>query len=102
MIICNCEECTFCKDKKCIIEVGDVAITIDKNGSCCNKVIRDKFPYALGEMAEMCVDGKWIQGKIVEGYRFKDGIVTIEAPNGIKYWCGESRTDIYRPYKENK
>lgn len=37
MLICNCEECIFCKDKKCIIEVGDVAITIDKNGSCFNK-----------------------------------------------------------------
>lgn len=100
MIICNCEECMFCKDKKCIIEVGDVAITIDKNGSCCNKVIPDKFPHIIGEMAEMFVDGKWIKGKIVEGYRYKDGIVTIEADNHIKYWCGESRTDIYRPYKE--
>ena len=42
MIICNCEECIFCKDKACIIEVGDIAITIDKNGSCFNKVIPDK------------------------------------------------------------
>ena len=41
-----------------------------------------------------------IKGKIVEGYRYKDGIVTIEADNHKKYWCGESRTDIYRPYKE--
>lgn len=40
MIICNCEECIFCKDKACIIEVGDIAITIDKNGSCFNKVYK--------------------------------------------------------------
>ena len=55
------------------------------------------FPYVVGQRAEMRLGDTWRQGKIVEGYRFRDGIVTIELDNGQRIWCGESRTDLYRP-----
>lgn len=48
----------------------------------------------------MNVGGIWIKGKIVEGYRFRDGIVTIEDDNGKRYWCGQARTELYRKLKE--
>lgn len=57
------------------------------------------FPCIEGASAEMYVDGKWIKGKIVKGYRFADGVVTIETANGEQYWCGQDRTDIYREVK---
>lgn len=50
----------------------------------------------IGADAEMRVNGEWKQGKIVNGYRFQDGIVTIETADGKRYWCGENRTDLYR------
>lgn len=60
------------------------------------------FPEIEGEKAEMYVDGKWIKGKIIEGYRFRDGVVTIEDKHGNQYWCGQDRTDLYRPCKKKK
>ena len=60
------------------------------------------FPLIVGQPAEMFVDGKWEKGKIVAGYRFNDGIVTIETEDGRRLWCGQDRTDIYRPYQEDK
>ena len=60
-----------------------------------------KFPHIIGQKAEIFHDGEWIRGKIVAGYRFEDGIVTIVTSDGQKIWCGESRTDLYRPVKEN-
>ena len=62
---------------------------------------KKEFPCILGQPAEMLVDGVWQKGKIVEGYRFDDGIVTIETAEGKRFWCGQSRTDIYRPLEEN-
>ena len=59
-----------------------------------------RFPCIEGELAEMYVDDKWIKGRIVNGYRFCDGVVTIETDDGKRYWCGEDRTELYRPYKE--
>ena len=50
----------------------------------------------VGTDAEMCVDGVWHKGKIVEGYRYNDGIVTIETEDGQQFWCGQGRTDVYR------
>ena len=55
-----------------------------------------KWYTIIGTKAEMFVDGEWKYGKIVDGYRFNDGIVTIEADDGKKYWCGVCRTDCYR------
>lgn len=60
------------------------------------------FPFIVGQPAEMFIDGKWEKGKIVAGYRFNDGIVTIETEDGRRLWCGQDRTDIYRPYQENE
>jgi len=60
------------------------------------------FPLIVGQPAEMFIDGKWEKGKIVAGYRFNDGIVTIETEDGRRLWCGQDRTDIYRPYQEDK
>ena len=60
------------------------------------------FPFVVGQPAEMFFDGKWEKGKIVAGYRFNDGIVTIETEDGRRLWCGQDRTDIYRPYQEDK
>ncbi len=62
--------------------------------------MENQFPAIVGAAAEILVDGKWIKGKIIEGYRFDDGIVTIEADDGKKYWCGQARTDLYRELKE--
>lgn len=55
-----------------------------------------EFPGVVGQSAEMLVNGTWIKGKIVKGYRFNDGIVTIETEDGKQYWCGQDRTELYR------
>lgn len=55
------------------------------------------FPDIEGQPAKMLVDGMWHRGKIVNGYRFRDGIVTIEDDEGKRYWCGEARTELYKP-----
>ena len=51
----------------------------------------DNFPYVEGQPAEIYFDGKWHRGKIIAGYRFRDGIVTIQTEDGQKIGCGESR-----------
>ncbi len=61
------------------------------------KVMLDKFPYVVGQPAEIFHNGKWMQGKIVAGYRFRDGIVTIQTNTGERIWCGEARKELYRP-----
>ena len=61
------------------------------------RTTKSTFPAIVGAPAEMLFGGKWIKGKIVEGYRFDDGIVTIETSDGKQYWCGQDRTDCYRP-----
>lgn len=57
---------------------------------------QDKFPYIVGQRAEIYFEDKWHQGTIYPGYRFCDGIVTILTDDGKKLWCGESRKDLYR------
>lgn len=61
----------------------------------------DKFPYVVGQPAEIFHDGKWKQGKIVAGYRFRDGIVTVQTNTGERIWCGEARKELYRPLVRN-
>ena len=34
----------------------------------------------------MFVDDEWIKGRIVNGYRFREGKVTIETNDGKRYW----------------
>ena len=60
------------------------------------------FPFVVGQSAEMFINGKWEKGKIVAGYRFNDGVVTIETEDGRRLWCGQDRTDIYRLYQEEE
>ena len=57
----------------------------------------EKFPYVIGEEAEILHNGEWKKGKIINGYRFRDGIVTIRTDSGETVWCGEARKDLYRP-----
>lgn len=59
--------------------------------------MEDKFPYVIGQEAEIFDMGKWKRGKIVDGYRFRDGIVTIKTFDGETLWCSEERKDLYRP-----
>lgn len=56
-----------------------------------------EFNHKVGDPAEMLVDGVWHQGRIFKGYRYHDGIVTIITEDGHKYWCGQDRTELYRP-----
>lgn len=68
----------------------------------CEKIIEavnpeDQFPYVEGQPAEMFYEGKWVRGKIIADYRFRDGIVTIITDDGKKIWCGEGRKELYRP-----
>ena len=62
--------------------------------------MQERFPYVVGQKAEIFYEGKWRKGKIVEGYRFRDGIVTIETETGKRIWCGESRKELYRLIEE--
>ena len=55
-----------------------------------------QFPYVLSEPCEMYVNGEWKLGKIVDGYRFRDGLVTIRTNDGKEYWCAACRTELYR------
>lgn len=59
-----------------------------------------QFPHIIGQEAEIFFHGKWVRGKIVAGYRFEDGIVTIVTSDGQKIWCSEDRTDLYKPVIE--
>lgn len=56
----------------------------------------DHFPYIVGQRAEIFHEGKWQQGCIVAGYRFRDGIVTIQTDAGQQIWCGESSTEKFK------
>ena len=49
----------------------------------------DNFPYVAGQPAEIYHNGKWHRGKIYPGYRFQDGIVTVQTEDG-KYAAGRS------------
>ena len=58
---------------------------------------KPKFPYVVGQPAAIFYEGEWQEGTIEAGYRFCDGIVTIRTKDGKKLWCGESKTDLYKP-----
>jgi uncharacterized protein (TIGR02328 family) len=59
-------------------------------------IVKDRFPAIIGADIEIYFNDKWIRGKVVNGYRFDDGIVTMETPQGKQIWCGVERTDLYR------
>ena len=54
------------------------------------------FPNVLDEECEIYFKGEWIRGKIINDYRFQDGIVTIKTKSGKKIWCPTARRDLYR------
>lgn len=58
--------------------------------------MQNVFPYVEGQKAEIFYEGKWERGIIVPGYRFRDGIVTIQTESGKKISCGEARKELYR------
>lgn len=62
----------------------------EKNNATENNIC-DTFPEIVGEDIEMFFEGEWIRGKVVEGYRFKEGIVTMEIEDGKTIWCGQDK-----------
>ena len=60
------------------------------------------FPEVFGEPIEMLINGVWVHGKVIEGYRSRDGIVNMETADGKKYWCGCKRTECYKQPKEDE
>lgn len=93
VVYCKQNDCEFLENGKCKKDIINIGMY-----SGCEDYLA--FPWIVGELTEMFIDGQWVRGKIVEGYRFNDGIVTIEDENGKRYWCGESRTDLYRRVSE--
>lgn len=68
---------------------------IDKNIKGNENKKEDIFP-TEGQAIKMFVNGEWKYGKVIKGYRYKDGIVTMETDSGEHFWCGQDRTDIYK------
>ena len=44
--------------------------------------MKEPFYYTEGAEIEMFIDGKWTRGKVVNGYRFRDGLITMETAEG--------------------
>lgn len=57
---------------------------------------KELFYHKVGAEVEICFNGEWIRGKVVEGYRFRDGVITIETPEGKRIWCPEGKPELYR------
>ena len=55
--------------------------------------MKEPFYYTEGAEIEMFIDGKWTRGKVVNGYRFRDGLITRDAVCGAEKLQehGESR-----------
>ena len=83
------------RNENLMIILEDYVREKEKNTGTKND-ISDTFPEVVGEDIEMLFEGEWLRGKVVKGYRFKDGIVTMESIDGRTIWCGQDRTDIYR------
>lgn len=39
-------------------------------------------------------DFQWVKGNVVKGYRYQDGIVTMESDDGRIIWCGVESSDF--------
>lgn len=57
---------------------------------------REPFYYTVGAAVEIFFEGEWIRGRVTDGYRFRDGIITMITREGKTVWCQEGRTDLYR------
>ena len=51
--------------------------------------MKEPFYYTEGAEIEMFIDGKWTRGKVVNGYRFRDGLITMETAEGAV--CGAEK-----------
>lgn len=58
--------------------------------------------YELGAPIEMLDPNtnKWNKGTIIDGYRYKDGLITMQSDSGITLCCFEGFTHEYRRPKE--
>ena len=65
------------------IQARDMAIKALENQE--RETQEKPFPLVVGQPAEMFIDGKWEKGKIVKGYRFNDGVVTVEAEDRRRF-----------------
>jgi len=59
-----------------------------------------KFPYIVGERAEILYNGEWKQGVIVDGYRFRDGRVNVQIESGEIISCSEESDYMYRKIED--
>lgn len=59
-----------------------------------------KFPYVVGERAEIFYNGKWKQGIIVDRYRFRDGRVNVQIESGGIISCSEENDYMYRKIED--
>ena len=39
-------------------------------------------------------DFEWVKGSVIEGYRYKDGIVSMKSDDGRIIWCGVESGDF--------
>ena len=39
-------------------------------------------------------DFEWVKGNVIEGYRYRDGIVSIKSDDGRIIWCGVESGDF--------
>lgn len=63
--------------------------------------MKEPFHYTEGAEIEMFIDGEWIHGKVVNGYRFRDGLITMETEEGNRIWCGEASGAWREPERSN-
>lgn len=63
--------------------------------------MKEPFYYTEGAEIEMFIDGKWTRGKVVNGYRFRDGLITMETVEGRRVWCGEASGAWREPERSN-
>lgn len=63
--------------------------------------MKEPFYYTEGAEIEMFINGEWISGKVVSGYRFRDGIITMETKEGRRVWCGEASSTWREPERRN-
>lgn len=59
-----------------------------------------RFPYIVGEKAEILYNGEWMQGVIVDGYRFRDGRVNVRIEIGEIISCSEESDYMYRKIED--
>lgn len=61
-----------------------------------------KWYHRIGNSIRVWVDGDWITGKIVMGYRTYDGLINVIGNDGKRYSCGENIENIgFKKTKES-